>query len=229
MLDAPELPTTLPPLVDQPALANAGRIVRERLSADPSIYKLPTAKAEIFAVADFLDTSECERMMALVDAVATPSAVFDLGYGEQYRTSFSGDVDRWDPFVRMIERRIDDLLGLEPDYGETVQGQRYLPGQEFKPHCDWFWTLADYWPNEARRGGQRCWTAMAYLNAVEAGGTTEFTRIGLSIPPQPGALLIWNNTLPDGSPNWDTMHAATPVESGVKYVITKWYRTRKWG
>ena len=41
-------------------------------------------------------------------------------------------------------------------------------------------------------------------------------------------LVLWNNALPDGTVNDDTLHAATPVERGVKYVITKWFRTRPW-
>jgi len=217
------------PLADQAALARLGEEVRARLAADPGAWRMPTDKAEIYAVADFLSPAECDRFIALVDKVAKPSAVFDLKYEAGFRTSYSGDVDRDDPFVRMIERRIDDLLGMEPDHGESVQGQRYLPGQEFRAHCDWFWTLAKYWQAERKRGGQRSWTAMAYLNDVEEGGVTDFTRIGISVPPQRGALLVWNNAAPDGAPNWDTMHAAQPVVRGVKYVITKWYRTRKWG
>jgi prolyl 4-hydroxylase len=70
---------------------------------------------------------------------------------------------------------------------------------------------------------------MAYLNAVEEGGDTIFTRIGLAVPPQPGVLMVWNNALPDGTPNVDTMHTGSPVVKGAKYVITKWYRTRRWG
>jgi prolyl 4-hydroxylase len=70
---------------------------------------------------------------------------------------------------------------------------------------------------------------MIYLNDVEAGGATEFPRLNISVPPQQGALLCWNNALADGSPNDQTIHAARPVERGVKYVITKWYRTRPWG
>ena len=150
----------------------------------------------------------------MVDAVAKPSTVFDVKYESGYRTSYSGDVEHTDPFVRMIERRIDDLLGIDPSFGETVQGQRYTPGQEFQAHVDWFWTLADYWPEEQRKGGQRSWTAMAYLSEVEEGGQTEFVRLGVSIPPQRGLLLVWNNAAPDGSPNWDTMHAAHPVVRG---------------
>ena len=75
---------------------------------------------------------------------------------------------------------------------------------------------SDYWPRERKRGGQRSWTAMAFLNAVEEGGTTDFTAIGASIEPKPGALLIWNNANPDGSPNNDTIHAGTPVVKGHK-------------
>ncbi|MBC2668633.1 2OG-Fe(II) oxygenase [Novosphingobium piscinae] len=224
--DGPQKPA---PLADRAALVRCGERVRARLAADPAAYRLPTDRAEIFAFGEFLDPAECDRMIALVDATARPSMVYDLPRQSETRTSYSGDVDPADPFVRMIERRIDDLLGLESSWGEAIQGQRYHPGQEFKAHCDWFSTLAEYWPQEARRGGQRGWTAMAYLNAVEEGGVTEFTRLGLSITPQRGALLVWNNATPDGAPNWDTMHAAHPVVRGVKYVITKWYRTRRWG
>ncbi|MCZ4238108.1 2OG-Fe(II) oxygenase, partial [Staphylococcus equorum] len=82
---------------------------------------------------------------------------------------------------------------------------RYMPGQEFKPHNDWFYTSEDYWKSERKRGGQRSWTAMIFLNAVEAGGETHFTEVEIKIPPKPGVLLTWNNALPDGSPNDDTM------------------------
>jgi len=217
------------PLKDKVALARMGEQVRTRLAADPAAFRIDTDKAEIFAFSQFLSPVECERFIAMVDAVARPSTVFDIRYEDGYRTSYSGDVERTDPFVRMIERRIDDLLGIDPGFGETVQGQRYTQGQEFQAHVDWFWTLADYWPKEQRKGGQRSWTAMAYLSDVDEGGQTEFVRLGISIPPQQGLLLVWNNAAPDGSPNWDTMHAAHPVVRGTKYVITKWYRTRVWG
>lgn len=214
---------------DRQALARLGEQVRARLAADPAVYKVPVDTAEIFAIGNFLDASECAHLIAMIDRVAQPSAVYDPETTSAYRTSYSGDVDPNDSFVRMIERRLSDLLGIEEAWGETVQGQRYHPGQEFRSHYDWFDPRHSYWPGEEKRGGQRSWTAMAYLNDVEAGGTTDFSRIGVTIPPQAGALLMWNNALPDGLPNADVLHAARPVESGVKYVITKWFRTRPWG
>ncbi|TCD04970.1 2OG-Fe(II) oxygenase [Erythrobacteraceae bacterium CFH 75059] len=213
---------------DQDALRHTGERVRERLAASPEVYRVPVDGAEIFAVGDFLTPAECDRFIGMIDAVARPSALYEAPNTEGFRTSYSGDFEPSDPFVQAVSRRIDDLLGIASEWGETIQGQRYAPGQEFKPHCDWFHTDQPYWQNEAARGGQRSWTAMAFLNTVEEGGATSFTALGIDIAPQPGVLLIWNNAAPDGTPNHATIHAGTPVIRGVKYVLTKWYRTRSW-
>ena len=212
---------------DAPALARIGERVRARLDADPSAYRLPFDTIEIYGVADFFSADECARLMAMVDAVARPSPTYHNN-SDNGRTSYSGDVNPADPFIRMLERRIDDLMGIEASHGEVIQGQRYAPGQQFRGHFDFFNTAADYWPTEVERGGQRSWTAMGYLNAVEAGGATEFPRVPVSVPPQPGALLVWNNMGLDGKPNPLALHAGLPVERGVKYVVTKWYRVRPW-
>ena len=213
---------------DQDALRRIGRNVTERLDADPGVYRIETDKADLFAVGDFLSKAECQRLCLMIDEVARPSSLHEQGYESGFRTSYSGDLDPYDSFVMGISRRIDDLLGLNPVTGEAIQGQRYLPGQQFKAHNDWFYTSEKYWPLERKRGGQRSWTAMAFLNDVEEGGETYFTEIGIKIEPKPGVLLVWNNADRHGVPNELTKHAGTPVAKGVKYIITKWYRTRQW-
>lgn len=216
------------PAADKRALTSLGNAVRARLAADRAVRPVPADGAEIFTVGDFLATDECRRLMAMIDAVARPSPTYDAAAPIRYRTSYSGDFDRTDPLVRAIERRLCGVLGIDPRWGEALQGQRYGRGQEFQAHYDWFDTGAPYWAGEVERGGQRSWTAMAYLNDVERGGATVFPRIGVSMQPQAGALLIWNNALPDGAPNPGVQHAALPVERGIKYVVTKWFRTRPW-
>ena len=213
---------------DQDALRQLGEQVRKRLAADPGVYRVDTDIAELFAVGDFLSKAECERLCAMVDQTARPSSLHEVDYDSGFRTSYSGDLDPADPFVMGIGRRIDDILGVDSSFGEAIQGQRYLPGQQFKPHNDWFYTTEKYWQGERKRGGQRSWTTMIFLNDVEKGGETHFTQIGIKIEPKPGVLLIWNNALPDGRPNEGTMHAGTPVIEGAKYIVTKWYRTRRW-
>jgi len=228
MITSPSKAAAQAPVPDQAALKRIGAQVRKRLAANKAVFHLPADNAELFAVGDFMTVDECDRMIGMIDQVAKPSIVFDVAYGADYRTSYSGDVDPYDPFVLNISRRIDDLLGLEPSWGETIQGQRYLPGQQFQAHCDWFHHEADYWKIEKGRGGQRSYTTMVFLNEVEGGGTTDFPYLGLSIEPKQGVLLGWNNADPEGVPsNW-TLHAGMPVTAGVKYVITRWYRTRPW-
>ena len=48
-------------------LALLGETVRARLDADPAAYRLPVDGVEIYAVADFLNAAECERLITLVD------------------------------------------------------------------------------------------------------------------------------------------------------------------
>lgn len=215
-------------LTEQPRLAQQGQLVRDRLKANSQVWQAPTDGAEIYAVGQFLTPQECQTMMTLIDAAARPSTLLDKSYGDGFRTSFSGDVDPHDPFIKRIDGRINDLLGIDPRFGETMQGQRYLPGQEFKPHHDWFHPETAYWSSENKRGGQRSYTAMIYLNQVDEGGATEFTDLRLSIEPTQGVILMWNNADPTGIPNQKTIHAGKPVVRGAKYVITKWYRAKPW-
>ena len=221
--------TKIAPVPDQDALKRVGARVRKRLDADPQAYRVPTDKADIYAIGDFFTPEECQRLMHMIDAVARPSQLHETAYVAKFRTSYSGNFDPHDPFVKSISRRIDDALGLPGKVGENIQGQRYLPGQQFKDHHDYFYPGEDYWKQERKNGGQRSWTAMMFLNTLKGSGATAFPNCGIQIEPKAGVLLVWNNANPDGTPNEDTLHAGTPVASSAKYVITRWYRTRKWG
>lgn len=216
------------PNPDKHALAQIGARVRRTLDADPRAHKLDSDRAEIYAIPEFFLPEECARLVTMIDAVAQPSELLDADpLQPAFRSSSSGNFDVRDPFVQGISGKIDAILGLPRRYGEPIQGQRYRPGQEFKPHHDWFYTDQPYWRAQSKTGGQRSWTAMAFLNHVESGGQTEFANIGIGVSPHPGVLLLWNNATIDGEPNEDTLHAGCPVQSGTKYILTKWYRSRK--
>ena len=131
--------------------------------------------------------------------------------------------------MKSIEEKINALMGIDPVQGESIQGQRYAPGQQFKPHHDFFYTDQAYWQEMDKVGGQRTWTAMVFLNEPEAGGQTNFPKANIRITPRTGNLLTWNNMDEYGEPNPYSLHQGMPVEAGVKYVITKWYRERRWG
>jgi prolyl 4-hydroxylase len=198
----------------------------ETLASRPGIQRVPTRDLELYIVRDFLDLATCAEMMERIDRNRRPSTIADdLGI-ENYRTSETCDLDSADPEVAKVDRMITGLLGLPPENGEPIQGQRYSPGQEFKPHTDTFEPGGyDFYVHTAR-GGQRTWTAMVYLNEPEDGGATRFKAIGKTIQPEVGKLLAWNNLLANGEPNPATIHHGMKVRRGTKYVLTKWFRER---
>ena len=191
--------------------------------------RVPVRTLDLFVLRDFLAAEESEALIKLVDATRRPSTIADdLGYSA-FRTSETGDLEGAEPLVAETEARIAGLLGLDPALGEPLQGQRYAPGQEFKPHTDTFEPgRHDYFVHCADTGN-RTWTAMIYLNDVEEGGATRFKAIGKTIRPERGKLIAWNNLLPGGEPNAATLHQGMKVRRGVKYVLTKWFRERPSG
>jgi len=206
----------------------SGLAVGARLEATPGVTRYSVDDIQFYALPDFLTVDACDRLIALIDANRRPSTLLSDKSGSEFRTSDSCDMDRWSPDVRPIDESIAGLLGIDPANAETMQGQRYAPGQQFRSHHDYFHPGESYWQRMQATGGQRTWTAMVYLNDVEEGGATWFPRAGIRVSPKRGLLLAWNNMNPDGSPNPATLHEGMAVVAGVKYIVTKWFREAAW-
>lgn len=205
-----------------------GEAVTRHLAANPNIRRVETEAAQIYTYPDYLDEAQCRSLIEVIDANRRPSTLLTSTYDSEFRTSESCDMDRWAPNIRPIDEGLARLLGIEPAHGETMQGQRYAPGQQFRAHHDYFHETEQYWQRVRHEGGQRTWTAMIYLNDVEEGGATWFPQAGVRFRPRRGLLLAWNNMAPDGKANPATLHEGMPVVKGVKYIVTKWFREGRW-
>lgn len=227
------------PYYDPPALpfaeqrselrAAAGRAVGETLDCTPGVWRLgsPARQPVQLYVRDaFLDPDECRAMCAQIDSGSFPSPLFEKEKFEGVRTSYSCNLNVYDPLIAEVETRIADLLGIERSHGEPLQGQRYAVGQCFREHNDFFYVDQPYWADYEPHGGQRTWTAMIYLAEPLAGGGTAFPLLDLLVEPKLGRILVWNNMAADGSPNGWTLHEGCEVVAGTKYIVTKWYRER---
>lgn len=209
--------------------AQVGAYVRDRLSRTPNAMKIPAVGLDLFVVRAFLSPEECRQVIALIDQDRVPSGLLAPSADPEFRTSESCNLRLTDPVNLKVQAKIDALMGIDPAHGETIQGQRYAVGQQFKEHHDFFYTSEPYWPEQEKSGGQRTWTAMIFLNEPEAGGQTWFTKANVRVSPRTGNLLAWNNLDEHGQPNPYSLHTGMPVGGGVKYIITKWYRERPWG
>ncbi len=209
-------------------MAEAGKLVRRRLKKHDRVEIVGQMGLDLYVVQNFMTPEECAGIIQLIDANSRPSTLYAGTEVDGFRTSYSCDLDAFHPLVLRIEGRICTLMGIDHRHGETLQGQRYQPGQQFKPHHDFFHTTQSYWEQEKVMGGQRSWTAMIYLNEPESGGETNFPKAGLCVQPQAAMLVIWNNMDEVGAPNDMTLHEGVPVSAGTKYIVTKWFRDRFW-
>ena len=201
----------------------------ERIVAHGGVQRVPSPKLELFVIRHFLTPNECAAFIALIERDRRPSTIADPNGDHYFRTSETCDLDHALPEVTALDARLSALSGIDPRYGEPLQGQRYAIGQEFKAHTDYFEPNGADWPKYCSVAGQRSWTLMIYLNEPEAGGATRFKVIDKTVQPEAGKLLAWNNRRADGSVNPATLHHGMKVRQGVKYVITKWYREKPWG
>jgi prolyl 4-hydroxylase len=209
--------------------AGVGRHIGDKLEATPLLWRLCSSSLrpiQLYIADDFVDPETCRQMCEKIDEGSYPSPLYDKEKFEDVRTSYSCNLNAWDPLIMEVDQRIAELLGIERPHGEPLQGQRYHRGQRFREHADFFYIDEPYWAEYEPHGGQRTWTAMIYLNEPEAGGATRFKLLDFQIEPKLGRVLIWNNMAVDGSPNPWTLHEGMPVEAGTKYIVTKWYRER---
>lgn len=208
--------------------ADVGRSTKARVETVYGTRPIGAGKADIYTLDDFLSPAQCTALMMLIDGACGPSAQFNAEEFPGYRTSDSCNLSPYEPVVRHIDLALSGLLGIDPKHGEALQGQRYMEGQQFKRHADFFYIDQPYWHVVKGHGGQRTWTAMIYLDAPEAGGETAFPHLQMQVQPKPGQLLAWNNMAEDGSPNSWTIHEGCPVGKGIKHIVTKWYREQPW-
>lgn len=191
----------------------------------PRAWKLDTPLAQLYEIPDFLTEDQCCFVMDSIDQLLVPS---EVTFGDNsYRTSRTCHFPDVNPkLTKILDDYFSYVLGVSPNYAEPIQGQRYDPGQYFKSHNDWFDPDGPEYLENCCIGGQRTWTIMVYLNAVEKGGQTDFPLLGKRFTPVQGTAIAWNNLYMDGTPNPDVLHEALPVVQGNKYIITKWYREK---
>ena len=187
--------------------------------------RVETPFAQLYELPSLVSSQECQDLIEAINSALLPSTV--TRGSNDYRTSRTCHLRRIHPVLsRRLDQRFAELLGVDLRFSEPIQGQRYDPGEYFKQHTDWFAPGTKEFDQNTSNGGQRTWTVMVYLNAVESGGETLFQHLDQRFTPRPGLGLAWNNLHEDGSPNRNTLHEAMPVDLGSKWVITKWFRER---
>ncbi len=184
----------------------------------------------ISAIHGLADEEECQHLVAAASPFLRPSKVLsrETGQPESAGGRSSGGMSFIEPLrdvvVWNIERRMADFSMLPVANGEPLAILRYGPGDEYRPHVDFFDPAKPHQAKALERGGQRLITILLYLSDVSSGGETVFTETGQAIAPQQGSALLFHNCLPHGAPDRMSRHAGAPVKRGEKWLATRWIR-----
>lgn len=197
-------------------------VTMEILSNDPHIVLLH----------NFLKPDECDALIKLAEESGMDRSTVQGITNElsKDRTSYTTNFKRGhNDLIAKIERRAATFARLPLENLEPLQICRYKPGQQYKPHYDFFVPNTRGTDEALKKGGQRHVTLFVYLNdlpADETSGHTHFPKLDLKIAPRKGTAALWLNVKPDKTEDFRTLHAGTPPTSGTKYGMNIWFRER---
>jgi hypothetical protein len=144
----------------------------------------------------FASPEECAYLINKFAAALRPASEYRRGNSaneDAELQSFSGrgfpaSALDTDSVTRMLERRLSAMAQWPIERFEPCSFVSYLPGEEYKPHVDFF-SDEQIAANERFRrdyGGQRIATFLLYLRAPEEGGETRYLNAGVNVVGETG-------------------------------------------
>lgn len=211
-------PVTIKKEFKQPLRKEGNKII---YNEDPLIY----------VIEDFISDDECNHFVEASNTKLERAKTIG-GKDGIYHENRTGS-NCWLPhshssLTNEVGQRIADLIGFPLKNAESFQIVYYTGGTQYNDHHDAFNDTTDEGKKHLKRGGQRIYTAIAYLNDVAEGGDTEFRDLNISIKPKKGSVLVWKNVLPGTTKVHPlSLHAGRPVTGGEKYAFNLWFRENK--
>ena len=184
---------------------------------------------KIFEINNILSEVECEYIKYISSPYMRESMTIDPDTGkflrDKIRTSYSAAID-WlteDPIINLIMQKCCLQFDVDANQSEVLHVLHYSVGEEYKPHYDFLGGIdgqANFTPDQ-----QRIKTICLYLNDVDKGGDTTFTKLKKSIKPQKGNAVFFENINTETKvPYIESLHAGEPILKGEKWLATLWIR-----
>jgi prolyl 4-hydroxylase len=170
-------------------------------------------------------------LRSMLTPLLRPAAVVDPSSGKTIAHPVRiNRVAQWLPehlgwVGKLFECRLADAAGYPVENGEVLSLLHYQAGHRYKAHFDCL--DSNHAASEAgrREGGQRTTTVLfAMGNDDVVGGETRFPRLNTSVKGATGEIVHFNNTSPAGQPLPASLHEGMLVESGEKWLLSKWVR-----
>jgi prolyl 4-hydroxylase len=172
------------------------------LSKTPRVYIVP----------NFATDEETDKLIALATKWA--------GDSKHDFTGFSYEQPVSDPTAYRIAKRMEALLDLKNDMGQTLRMRHYEGGkEEYHPlHTDWF----EIDKHDGTKSNLIV-TAMLCLSTPEEGGATYFPKAApkpFRVKPRKGMLVAWYSCTEDGKEDKISEHEGELLIKGHKWTAT---------
>jgi hypothetical protein len=205
-----------------------------RLNNEPSVYKtnLLSESINLKVFRNVFSDMLCNYVKLRTEGLLAPAMIVNplTGKGEKHpiRYSLFAQVvpELLDWFFLVVDRKLEQLSGIDKQCGEPLAVLKYGKSQEYKPHYDAFVETELQKDDTYLEGGQRTKTLICGLSAAKEGGETAFPKLNIKIKLQPGDVLMFDNVGNDKKILLSSYHAGLPVSSGDKWVMTKWTREK---
>jgi hypothetical protein len=193
-----------------------------RTDIAPTISAVSHKTALPPAVCDYVLTSGLRALQ--------PSTVVNPETGEQsldpHRKSLSTTFapHMQDLIIHAVERRMTALADMPWPQAERLVMLFYRPGEEYKPHVDYFSPDELGGAAEMGRDGQRVATSLICMHPATEGGATLFPRFDAAWTGLAGDALTFRNVTAAGEPEPLSLHQGEPVSAGWKALLSLWIR-----
>jgi prolyl 4-hydroxylase len=178
---------------------------------------------------NFLTSNECDYIINLAKKKGLENSSLYEGALDTVDNSIRKSEQVWifdvdDLFIAGISEKISKITNMPVSHQEALQIVHYGVGGKYEPHHDACREKCDRMNGQS---GQRYLTFLIYLNNVENGGGTRFPRIKISIKPERGKAVLFQNVDRETQKIIeDSQHGGDPVISGEKWIANKWIRVQ---
>jgi prolyl 4-hydroxylase len=198
----------------------------------PGVRKIVSAAPRIAALEEFCDPNICRWLVGRAEPKLQPAKIYNPLTGGSGHESVRDNSechfprDEADLVLLTLRARIAQATEVPIAGMEATAILHYRPGQQFKPHFDFFDTRHPGYAKVVAETGQRVVTFLLCLNDDYEGGATEFPAVGMRFKGKMGSAIFFWNVTPHGVPDRQTVHAGSPTTRGEKWLLSQWIRVR---
>jgi prolyl 4-hydroxylase len=207
------------------------RALKESVDLGEWVTPLPPVQVcdapRVWTAERFTTPQLCEWLLSRARDRFTPALMRDAttGVAEALDTrtcsDFAFDVVDGGIVMLLLRVKISNATRIPVPHMEPPQIFHYAIGEEIQPHYDYLFDGKTAYGPDGNYTGDRLATFLLYLNDGYEGGELEFPYGPFSYKGRPGDGIFFASQR-DKKPDPKSLHGATPVTRGEKFILSQW-------